>query len=173
MNGIGSEEGPLRFPASVQETGCGTLFRDFGRTTERARKTRQRLVDRLATELDVHARTEEETFYPAVDRIESLHGLVEESRDEHAKVKALVAEVQGLPPDDAQLETTMKRLRDAVLHHASDEEEKEMFPRVEEAFSREDLDRLGRELQARKPRLLHGVVGRMGRAIEKTVRKAA
>jgi hemerythrin superfamily protein len=48
------------------------LFRQFGQTTERAVKTRQRLVDRIATELDVHVKIEEEIFYPAVERVESL-----------------------------------------------------------------------------------------------------
>jgi hemerythrin superfamily protein len=149
------------------------LFRQFGQTTERAVKTRQRLVDRIATELDVHAKIEEEIFYPAVGRVESLRDLVAESKEEHEKVKALVAELQGMSPDDENFEDKVKELRDAVLHHASEEEEQKMFPGVHQAFSPDELDRLGEELYERKQALLHGVIGRMTRALKKGLRKVA
>jgi hemerythrin superfamily protein len=149
------------------------LFRQFGQTTERAVKTRQRLVDRIATELDVHAKIEEEIFYPAVERVDSLRALVAESKEEHEEVKKLVAEMQGMSPDDEDLEDKVKELRDAVLHHASEEEEGKMFPEVQRAFSPDELERLGEELQERKQALLNGLMGRMTRAVKKGLRKAA
>jgi hemerythrin superfamily protein len=149
------------------------LFHQFGRTGERAVKTRQRLIDRLATELDVHAKIEEQIFYPAVARVESLRHLVTESKKEHDEVKRLVAEIQGMSADADDLDEKVQELRDAVLHHASEEEEGKMFPRVHRAFSADELDRLGAELRKRKQALLHGAMGRITRAVKKGLRKAA
>jgi hemerythrin superfamily protein len=149
------------------------LFRYFSRTTARAVKTRRRLVDQIATELDVHARIEEEIFYPAVDRVEGLHPLVEESKEEHAEVKKLVAEVQGLSPDAPELRGKMHELQKVVQHHASEEEEGKMFPQLREAMSPGELARLGGEMAARKRALRDGFIPRLTRAIKKTFRKAA
>ena len=43
------------------------LLADFGRTTARAAKRRQALIDEIAQELDIHSTIEEEIFYPACD----------------------------------------------------------------------------------------------------------
>jgi hemerythrin superfamily protein len=149
------------------------LFRQFERTTDRAVKTRQRLVDRIATELDVHAKIEEEIFYPAVQRVDALRRLVAESKKEHDEVKELVAELQGMSPDDENVEDKLEELRDAVLHHASEEEEGKMFPRVHKAFDADELEQLGKRLQQRKRALLDGPIGRMTRAVKKGLRKVA
>ncbi len=148
------------------------LFQQFGRTTARARKTRQRLIDALATELDVHARIEEELFYPAMTQIESLRDMVEEAKDEHQQVKDLLAEIQGLEPTDEALQNRVKELRDAVLHHATEEEQR-MFPDAEDSLGREELEQLGEQLAERKAELLKGVIGRVKRAVQKGIRKVA
>lgn len=148
------------------------LFQQFGRTTARARKTRQRLIDALATELDVHARIEEELFYPAMTQIESLRDMVEEAKEEHQQVKDLLAEIQGLEPTDEALQNRVKELRDAVLHHATEEEQR-MFPDAEDSLGREELEQLGEQLAERKAELLKGVIGRVKRAVQKGIRKVA
>jgi hemerythrin superfamily protein len=42
------------------------LFAEFARTTSRAPRRRQQLVDKIAEELEIHSTIEEEIFYPAV-----------------------------------------------------------------------------------------------------------
>ncbi|HEV8311278.1 MAG TPA: hemerythrin domain-containing protein [Methylomirabilota bacterium] len=130
------------------------LFSEFDRTTERAPRTRQRLVERIASELEVHSQIEEEIFYPAVDEVDALMGLVQESRREHQRVKVLVSEVRKMEPDSPRLQEAIAALRDAVVHHAIDEEEKRMLPEAEKALGADALERLGRELSARKAALL-------------------
>lgn len=46
-----------------------------------------------------------------------------------------------------------KVLKELIEHHAG-EEEKEMFPRAKKLLSREDLNSLGEQLEARKQELL-------------------
>jgi hemerythrin superfamily protein len=128
------------------------LFTEFNRTTTRAVKRRRELVDRIDAELDVHARIEEEIFYPAVSKLEGTRHLLEEARDEHQTARDLLAEVRQLDPGDKALTDRMKELRSAVLHHAT-EEEKEMFPRAAE-LGADRLTDLADALQSRKQQLM-------------------
>lgn len=147
------------------------LFTEFARTTARAQKTRQRLIDTIATELDIHAQIEEEIFYPALENVEGARPLLEEAHEEHQQVKELVAEVQGMDPVDPGLPKKLRELKDAVLHHAG-EEEREMFPKAEE-LGADELERLGERLEERKQALSEGLVARTKRAVKKGIRKAA
>ena len=45
------------------------LFAEFGRTTDRAVKTRERLCRRLVKELSLHAAVEEQILYPRVREV--------------------------------------------------------------------------------------------------------
>jgi hemerythrin superfamily protein len=145
------------------------LFKEFKGTTDRARKTRQQLTDRIATALDVHAQIEEEIFYPAMRQIREAAPLLKEAHEEHAQVKSLVAEMQSA--EEEELVPTVDKLREAVLHHAT-EEEREMFP-LAEKLGAQKLDELGQRLNERKQELEKGLVGKMKRGVKKAIRKVA
>lgn len=130
------------------------LMTEFGKTTTRARKKRQQLVDRIAEELEVHARIEEEIFYPALRELEEARPLLQEAEREHQEVKTMLAEIKGLPVDDEQLGEKIKELKDAVLHHVK-EEEGELFTQAK-GLGDQRLTELGRELQERKQELTGG-----------------
>lgn len=55
--------------------------------------------------------------------------------------------------DSEQFSGRAKVLKELIEHHAG-EEEKEMFPRAKKLLSREDLNSLGEQLEARKQELL-------------------
>ncbi len=130
------------------------LMTEFGKTTTRARKKRQQLVDRIAQELEIHARIEEEVFYPALREREEARALVQEAEREHQQVKTMLGEIRRLPVDDEQLGERIRQLKDAVLHHVK-EEEGEIFTRARE-LGDERLTELGRQLQERKQELMGG-----------------
>jgi len=114
-------------------TAVKKLLADFGRTTARAAKTRQALMDRIAQELEIHSTIEEEIFYPAVKDVRGGQSLVAEAEAEHKRVDGLVAEAQGMSMDADEVLETARELRDAVVHHAT-EEEREMFPVAQEGL---------------------------------------
>jgi iron-sulfur cluster repair protein YtfE (RIC family) len=147
------------------------LFAEFARTTTRAPRRREKLLDQIAGELEIHTRIEEEIFYPAVQEIPRGRTLVAEARDEHEEVDKLVAEAQGLDVASAELTAKVREIRDAVVHHAS-EEEGEMFPAAERELG-EELTELGRRLQERKRELATSTVQRAKRSVKKTLRKIA
>jgi hemerythrin superfamily protein len=146
------------------------LFARLHQTSVRAQKARQGLVERIATELEVHAQIEEEIFYPAMRAVPKAASLLKEAHEEHEQVKSLVAEMQSADDPESVAEK-VKELRQAVLHHAT-EEERDMFP-LAETLGREKLQQLGQLLYARKQQVKNGLVGRAKRAMKKAIHKVA
>jgi hemerythrin superfamily protein len=119
------------------------LFKKFDKAGDGAHKTKQKLVERMIHELSVHAAVEEMTFYPFVKGVnEKLTENVLESLEEHHVVKWLLSELDGMPADAERFDAKVSVLMESVRHHV-EEEEKEMFPRVRKALSREQLSELG------------------------------
>ena len=73
------------------------LFAKYEAANTSAEK--KKLVENICTELSVHAQIEEEIFYPAVKAALKDQVLVPEATVEHASLKALIAEVEGMEPD--------------------------------------------------------------------------
>jgi len=116
-------------------------------------KTQVELATKIIHELDVHTSIEETTFYPAIsDVTDEVHELVVEGEEEHRVAKELMAEVQGLSPEDEHWAAKMKVLIESVEHHA-EEEEKEMFPKLRSALDAAALEALGEALEAKKAEL--------------------
>lgn len=113
-------------------------------------KQQKRIFDQIKTELETHARIEETVFYPAIEKHEELKDMVLESREEHKQIKTLLKEMDNLNSSNEKFEAKLKVLMENVEHHAEEEEEGKMFPKVRKLMSREDLEQLGEELEAAK-----------------------
>jgi hemerythrin superfamily protein len=107
----------------------------------------QLLVELACAELTVHARIEEEIFYPAVRETLEETDLLDEAEVEHACAKQLITELSAMQPGDDLYEAKFTVLGEYMKHHIQ-EEEKELFPKVKKA--KMDLDTLGDELRQRK-----------------------
>ena len=147
------------------------LLTAFGHTTARAAQQRQQLMDQIAQELEIHSTIEEEIFYPAVKSMRGGQSLVSEAKAEHKKVDSLVAEAQGMSMDTDEVMEKVEELRDAVVHHAT-EEEREMFPVAEDGLG-EQLEELGEQLAARKKELQTSRLQKAKRLVKKALRKTA
>jgi hypothetical protein len=110
---------------------------------------KSQLVARLADELELHTRIEEELFYPSL-RISLGAASVAHAVTEHAAVREMVADLRSAAPADPAFDEAFATLRACVEHHVR-EEEGELFPRVRAL----DLDRgaLGRAMKARRRQL--------------------
>jgi len=113
-------------------------------------KEQRKLFDEIQTELETHARIEETVFYPAMEKREELKDMVLESIEEHKQVKTLLREMDNLKSDSEKFEPKLKVLMENVEHHAEEEEEGKMFPKVRQIFSQQELESLGQELEAAK-----------------------
>ena len=130
------------------------LFREFEEAGDRAYKTKQRLVEQIIKELEVHATIEEETYYPAVEAKAKKDGkeLVAEAIEEHHVVRILLGELSTTPAEDEAFDAKVTVLMENVRHHVEEEEE-EMLPQSEEILGEEELTRLGEEMAARQRQL--------------------
>ncbi|HEX8651703.1 MAG TPA: hemerythrin domain-containing protein [Pyrinomonadaceae bacterium] len=125
------------------------IFEKLEPTTENAVKTREELFAKLKQELDIHARIEEQIFYPAIREAEETHDITLEAYEEHRVVKRLLAELEAMPVGDERWGAKLKVLKENVEHHV-EEEEGEMFKGARKVLSEEQIEELGARLEAAK-----------------------
>lgn len=113
-------------------------------------KQERKIFAEIQTELETHARIEETVFYPAMEKHEALKDMVLESIEEHKQIKGLLKEIDNLKAGSEKFEPKLKVLMENVEHHAEEEEEGKMFPKIREIMNRQDLEALGEELEAAK-----------------------
>ena len=114
------------------------------------RKEQRQVFTQIKKELETHARIEETVFYPAMQKHEELKDMVLESMEEHKQVKTLLREMDDLVNDSEKFEPKLKVLMENVEHHAEEEEEGKMFPKVRKLMDQEALEQLGQELETAK-----------------------
>jgi hemerythrin superfamily protein len=125
-----------------------TLFEEAEGAEDQKKK--EKIFDDIKSELDTHARIEETIFYPAMEKHEELKDMVLEAIEEHKQVKTLLREIDNLKSDSEKFEPKLKVLMENVEHHAEEEEEGKMFPKVREIVDRNTLEQLGQDLEKAK-----------------------
>ena len=127
------------------------LFEKFEKASGDGKK--KAIAEQICMELTVHAKIEEEIFYPACEgKVEE--DLLKEAYVEHDSAKILIAEIEAGGPSDEFYDAKVKVLGEQIEHHVQEEEQ-----RVEGMFSQArkagvDMDALGQELAARKAELI-------------------
>jgi hemerythrin superfamily protein len=108
---------------------------------------KQLLVESACAELTLHARVEEDIFYPAArDAIDDID-LLDEAIVEHTSARQIINELVAMQPDDELYDAKFTVLGEYVKHHIH-EEEKQLFPKIKK--TKIDLDELGEEIRQRK-----------------------
>src|SRR5438128_7298755 len=127
------------------------LFDQFEKATGDGRK--QKLAEQVCFELSIHAKIEEEIFYPACEgKVEE--DLLKEAYVEHDGAKMLISQIMAGGPDDEFYDAKVKVLQEQIEHHVEEEEK-----RMEGLFSQArkaglDMDALGEQLRTRKEELV-------------------
>lgn len=117
------------------------------------RDEKLQLFEELADKLAAHATIEEQLFYPRVKAKETAEILVE-STEEHLSVKRLLADLLTIDVEDERFAAKIAVMNEQIEHHAREEEEKELFPKVRKLLSAANLDELGDEMLALYEQLL-------------------
>ena len=127
------------------------LFRRFETAGPEDVEELARVRDLVIEHLSKHAVVEEQVFYPAIraklgdeNAFTVLEGL-----EEHHVVKATLSELEKLAPTHERFRAKFTVLIESVRHHV-EEEENDMFPRVREAFTVEELNTMGEQMEAAK-----------------------
>jgi hemerythrin superfamily protein len=143
------------------------LLADLDSTTSRGTKKRSELLAKIGKELRVHAKIEEEIFYPAFKAAAEKQDddkMYFEAKEEHRAVELLVLpDLEKTDPASECFGGRAKVLKELIEHHAG-EEEKEMFPRARKLLSAAELKELGVRMEARKRELLADAPGLLEKA---------
>lgn len=106
----------------------------------------------LADKLAAHASMEEQLFYPAI-RAKQTEELLLEAVEEHLAMKRVLADMVETDVEDPRFDAKLSLLKEQVEHHAREEEERKLFPKLRPMFSEEELEALGAECLALFERL--------------------
>jgi hemerythrin superfamily protein len=128
------------------------LFEQYEKSRSASKK--KELVAQICKELTVHAQVEEEIFYPAVQAALKDHELIPEATVEHATLKDLIAQVEGIEPDGEMFDAKIKVMSEYVKHHVK-EEQNEIFPKARATSL--DMTELGDQITARKQELMNAM----------------
>src|SRR4051812_27372371 len=74
-------------------------------------------------QLLVHAKMEEDLFYPAMRRQDDVEEeMMDEAEEEHESAERLIYELKDMTNVDSRYEATFKVLSEQVIHHIEEEE---------------------------------------------------
>jgi hemerythrin superfamily protein len=119
----------------------------FARFRQARQKEQSVIAAQIFNNLELHARLEEQIFYPAFASIgQEAADTVAVSIQEHQVVKDLVQDLRGLSLNDRGFGERFEALRENVLDHATEEEET-VFPAARLNL---DLYGLGRNMAQMK-----------------------
>ena len=128
------------------------LFKQGQQTEDK--KQQKQIFKEIKSELETHARIEETIFYPAMEEHDELKDMVLESLEEHRQMKTVLRELGKLSASSERFKPKFKVLMDDVKHHAEEEEEGKMFPKIRELIKGDELEQLGEELEVAKHKRL-------------------
>ena len=124
------------------------MFAEFEAATTAADK--RAIADKLVIELVRHSEAEEQAVYPVISKkVDGGNDLVEHEIDEHTQAEKLMKQMDGMDAEDPQLGVLMGQLKSAIQEHIR-EEEGEAFPKLRQATSKDELEKLGTVVQALK-----------------------
>lgn len=101
----------------------------------------------LADKLAAHATVEEKIFYPqsmSADTSDLLH----ESVEEHLAIKRVLADMLTMDLSSEEFAAKLSVLKESVSHHAHEEEEEKLFPKLRKAMDADQRAALGNEVLA-------------------------
>ena len=104
------------------------------------------LLERLSNALAAHMAIEQELFYPAVRRVDE--DLVLEAFEEHSLAEIGLKRLLATDPAHPSFAARVTACRELIEHHV-EEEETELFPKVEKKLGDAKLMELGKVMKAR------------------------
>jgi hypothetical protein len=95
-------------------------FHRYSADTAPSRKAA--IVNAACGALEIHAKLEEEIFYPALKKIQPTETALDKSVPEHDEMRATIAELRGMSADSPRFDELFMKLMREVIHHVADEE---------------------------------------------------
>lgn len=118
--------------------------------TQQGPDDRRDSVETVIAELVRHSVAEEMYVYPAIRRhFEDGDEVVDHDTQEHKDLEKTMLALEHASPASDEFGDLVSRLREQLVHHATDEEQ-EQFPRLREKIPAADLVELGEKVRTAK-----------------------
>ena len=121
-----------------------------------SRNRKKALAANACLALEIHARLEEEIFYPALLPVMADDPVMQKSEPEHEEMRRLIGELRGRmddgTADDASFDDLFLELMRVVMHHVADEETR-LLPAAERLMP-DQMVPLGAEMTRRRMQLM-------------------
>ena len=90
---------------------------------------RKALAEQICMELTIHAKLEEELFYPVVREAIRDDDLLDEAEVEHMAARDLIVQILSMDPHEELYDAKVNVLGEYIDHHVREERE-QIFPKV-------------------------------------------
>jgi len=126
----------------------------FGEIQSASADQRAELWAKLEPELKLHEQMEETALYGPVAREvgptdEALKDWQEHHREEVTEAEDLIGEIDGLDPMGDEWMEKVEELQETLEHHI-EEEEGDIWPRIQQAWDRSKLEHAGQQMETMK-----------------------
>lgn len=122
------------------------LFAKLFDTSENAIKTRERLFSDLKDELALLANLHEQYLFPVLRKNKETRDLVNEAINDNKQTEALLAELDGIPKNDAAFLKRLADLRKVFQQHIRDDKN-ELLPAVVKVLSEEEAQAVAEQVE--------------------------
>lgn len=122
----------------------------------RAADQREALFAEIRMELELHADTEEATFYKAIGnatRSKAVEEQMEHADEEHNEIRDYLEKLSALPMDSEEWMEQFGEFKHAVSHHVK-EEENEIFEKAKKYLSDKQAKDLAAQMDTLKKQAL-------------------
>lgn len=127
-----------------------SLFERFEKAGPKAHAEKRKVAEKVIEQLSTHAAIEEQLLYPAIRaKLPDEQSTVLEALEEHHAAKLMLSEIEKLAPTAERFDAKFTVLIENVRHHVKEEED-ELFPKVREAFTVQELEELGEAMAKAK-----------------------
>jgi len=128
--------------------------RAFGDIQGASRGQRAELWAKLEPELKTHEEIEEEALYgPVAQEVGAKDKTLKEWQERHheevIEAEALIEEIDGLDPRADEWIDKVEELKETLEHHIQ-EEEGNIWPRIEQAWDRSKVEHAGQQMEMLK-----------------------
>jgi hypothetical protein len=131
-------------------------------TKDKPASVKKALAETICTAIDIHAKLEEEIFYPVMRQITTDDKVMKNSEPEHDEMRTIMAMLRRTDansPDHGRLMLELMRL---VIHHVADEETV-LLPQAEAMLDKDRLCELGAEMTRRRLQLVAPEAGQLAK----------
>lgn len=129
--------------------------RDLMEQVLAARSTshKKTLMKEITEELILHAKTEQATFYAALENEEETEEKIEDAEDDHKEIKHFLAKLSSMPVENSKWMELFGEFKHAVEHHVKDEEYR-IFEKARRILSNDEAEQLAEEMDRMKEETL-------------------